>query len=90
LLPTQAVADGFGNISHDNRRILVMEWIAEGITHISIAALVIFVTAAEGSGDSASQLVYRVSAVLLVLLAALTTVTGARIPSCGSACARSC
>jgi len=64
LLPTRAVADGFGNISQDNRRILVMEWIAEGITQISIAAVVILVTAAESSGDSASQLVYRVSAVV--------------------------
>ena len=36
LLPTRAVADGFGNISQDNRRVLVMEWIAEGIMHISI------------------------------------------------------
>jgi hypothetical protein len=41
-----------------------MEWIAEGITQISIAAVVILVTAAESSGDSASQLVYRVSAVV--------------------------
>jgi hypothetical protein len=80
LPPTRAVTDGFGNISQDNRRILVMEWIAEGITHMSIAVLVILMTAIEGSGDSASQLVYRVTAVVLVVLAALTTVTGARTP----------
>jgi hypothetical protein len=57
-----------------------MEWIAEGITHISIAVLVILMTAVEGPDDSASQLVYRVAAVVLVVLAALTTLTGARTP----------
>ena len=57
-----------------------MEWIAEGITHISIAVLVILMTAIQGSGDSASQLVYRVAAVVLVVLAVLTTLTGARTP----------
>jgi len=78
VAPTRAVADGFGDISLDNRRVLVMEWIAEGITHISIAVLVILMTAIEGPGDPGTQLVYRVAAAVLVILAALTTVTGAR------------
>jgi len=80
VIPTRAVADSFGEISLDNRRILVMEWIAEGITHIFIGVLVIIVTAIEGSGSSASQLVYRLAAAVLILLAALTSVTGARTP----------
>jgi len=80
LAPTRAVADGFGDISLDNRRILVMEWIAEGITHVSIAVLVILMTAIEGPGDPATQLVYRVAAAVLVVLATLTAVTGARTP----------
>lgn len=80
VMPTRRVADGFGDISVDNRRILVMEWIAEGITHISIGVLVILMTAIEGSGSSASQLVYRVAAAVLIVLAALTSVTGARTP----------
>jgi hypothetical protein len=80
LAPTRAVADGFGGISTENRRILVMEWIAEGIMHISIGMLVVLITASEGSGDTASHLVYRVAAAILVVLAALTAATGARTP----------
>jgi len=45
LIPTRAVAASFGGISLDNRRILVMERTAEGITHISIGALVAITTA---------------------------------------------
>src|SRR5512142_218503 len=76
LAPTRAVAESFGAISLDNRRILVMEWVAEGITHISIGVLVILVTAVDGSKDATSQLVYVVSAFVLVILAALTAATG--------------
>jgi hypothetical protein len=80
LAPTRAVAASFGDISVDNRRILVMEWAAEGITHISIGLLVVICTAAEGPGDPTTQLVYVVSAMILVVLAALTAATGARTP----------
>jgi hypothetical protein len=65
LAPTRAVAASFGEISLDNRRILVMEWMAEGITHIAIGVLVVLMTAIEGAGDSATQLVYRVAAGIL-------------------------
>ena len=34
LAPTRAVTASFGDISLDNRRILVMEWMAEGVTHV--------------------------------------------------------
>jgi hypothetical protein len=40
LAPTRAVVESFGAISRDNRRILIMEWIAEGLTHISLGVLV--------------------------------------------------
>lgn len=80
LAPTRTVAASFGAISADNRRILVMEWMAEGITHISIALLVILATAVEGAGDPTTQLVYIVSAGILVVLAVLTAATGARTP----------
>jgi hypothetical protein len=80
LAPTRTVAASFGAISTDNRRIFVMEWMAEGITHISIGLLVILVTAIEGAGDPTTQLVYIVSAGILVVLASLTARTGARTP----------
>ncbi len=78
LAPTRAVATSFGAISLDNRRILVMEWIAEGIAHISIGVLVILVTAIDGAGDSTTELVYCVCAGTLLALAALTAMTGSR------------
>lgn len=78
LAPTRAVAESFGAISLENRRILVMEWIAEGISHISIGVLVILVTAIDGSADATTQLVYVVSACVLVVLAGLTAATGSR------------
>jgi hypothetical protein len=80
LAPTRTVAASFGAISADNRRILVMEWMAEGITHISIGLLVILATAIAGAGDPTTQLVYAVSAGVLVVLAGLTAGTGARTP----------
>lgn len=80
IAATTSVADSFGEISPDNRRILVMEWVAEGVTHISIGGLVILLAALEGSTDPAARLVYRVLAGVLVVLAALTSITGARTP----------
>ncbi|MBA7553431.1 hypothetical protein ES705_46022 [subsurface metagenome] len=32
LFPTNSVVNGFGNISIDNKRIILMEWINEGFT----------------------------------------------------------
>jgi len=80
LAPTRAVAASFGDITHDNRRILIMEWVAEGITHISLGALIVLITAIEGVGDSATHLTYRFVAAVLVVLAALTALTGSRTP----------
>ncbi len=30
IIPTKNVVNGFGTISDDNRRIITMEWVAEG------------------------------------------------------------
>lgn len=59
LAPTRTIAASFGAISLDNRRILVMEWVAEGITHISIGLLVILATAIEGAADAATAALRR-------------------------------
>jgi hypothetical protein len=80
IAPTTSVADSFGAISADNRRILIMEWVAEGVSHTTIGALVIAIAALEGSAGSTAHLVYRVLAGALVALAALTALTGSRTP----------
>jgi len=79
-VPTRQVLRGFGPISIDNQRIILQEWLAEGFTMWGIAAVVVGVTVAAGAGAAASHWVYRASAGLLLALAVLTTVTGARTP----------
>jgi len=78
VLPTRSVVAGFGPMSRDNRRIITMEWIAEGLTLCFIGLLVLLVTALDGSQDSVSRHVYRISAVMLITMAGLTLLTGAR------------
>jgi hypothetical protein len=44
LFPTKSVVKGFGDISLDNRRIITMEWIIEGVSLIFIGILTASVT----------------------------------------------
>jgi hypothetical protein len=76
-IPTRAVVAGYGQISVDNRRVLVQEWLAEAVTMWSFAALLVAVTAV-GGGSSVADWTYRVIAAALLVLAVLTTLTGAR------------
>jgi hypothetical protein len=78
LFPTRSVVNGFGSISLDNRRILTMEWVAEGLTLCFIGVLVLLVTWFAGPQNLVSVLVYRAAAWMLVVMAALTLVTGAK------------
>ncbi|MFJ4693946.1 hypothetical protein [Streptomyces sp. NPDC088766] len=70
---------GFGEISADNRRVLVQEWLAEAVTMWSFAVLIVVVTAV-GGGTSVAHWTYRVTAGALLVLAVLTALTGARTP----------
>jgi len=78
IVPTKSVVSGFGPISQDNKRIITMEWIAEGLTLCFIGLLVLFVTIWGEARNQASVIVYLTSAAMLVIMAALTSVTGAR------------
>jgi len=78
IIPTKSVVNGFGQISQDNKRIITMEWIAEGLTLCFIGLLVLFVTLWGGSQNAVSIIVYRTSAAMLVVMAILTASTGAR------------
>ena len=78
LFPTEKVVESFGDISNDNKRILKMEWINEGFTLIFIGALVILVTLISGSQTQSSQLIYWLSAVMLISMALLSLMTGAK------------
>jgi hypothetical protein len=75
--PTRRVVAGFGPITVDNRRVLTQEWLAESVTMWGMSALVIVVTGT-GPNTQAAAIVYRMVAGLLVALAVLTALTGAR------------
>ena len=78
MLPTARVVQGFSDTSRDNRLVISQEWIAEAMTMWFIAAIVVVATAFGGSHQNLTDWVYRASAILLLAIAALTTVTGAR------------
>ncbi len=78
IAPTKGVVAGFGAISQDNRRIILMEWAAEGLTLAFIGLLVLLITAIHGSDDPVSLSVYRISGAMLLVMAVWTLLTGAR------------
>jgi hypothetical protein len=78
LFPTNAVVKGFGNISADNRHIITMEWIIEGVALIFIGILVSGVTYVN-MYTSVSHYVYVLSATGLVILAIISLFTGFRV-----------
>jgi len=77
LIPTKAIIDGFGSISEDNKQIIKMEWIAEGVTLCFIGLIVLLITVSVGSQDVASVIVYWMCGMMLVVMAGLSLLTGA-------------
>lgn len=78
IVPTKSVVAGFGELSRDNRLIITMEWVAEGMALCFIGLLVLFLTIVEGPGNPASLFVYKFCAAMLLVMAAWTSLTGAR------------
>jgi hypothetical protein len=78
-LPTRQVVRSFGAISADNRLVMTQEWIVEALAMWFTAAVLILVTALGASSDLAHW-VYRLTAVMLAMVAAWTAATGARTP----------
>lgn len=76
-IPTRAVVTGFGPISRDNRFYITQEWVAEALTMWFIAAVVTVITAM-AADEPVTAWIYRVIAVMLFAVAALTAATGAR------------
>ena len=77
IYPTRNIIAGYGDLSNDNLRILIMEWLAEGLTLIFLGILVFLVTwlAPDSAG---SVITIRAAAVMLIVLAFLSQLTGAR------------
>jgi len=79
LFPTASVVKGFGDISTDNRRIILMEWITEGLALIFIGVLVLLVTFFGDRESSTAHIVFATSSSVLIAMAILSLFTGARI-----------
>jgi hypothetical protein len=79
LFPTNSVVNDFGNISIDNRRIILMEWINEGFTLIFIGLLVLIVTIANKENNKTLKIVYIASSIMLFSMAILSIFTGFNI-----------
>jgi hypothetical protein len=78
LFATRGVVKGFGALSADNRRIITMEWIVEGVALISTAAFVAAATAVD-PGAAVSSAVYAVALGTLVVLAVVSLFTGFKV-----------
>jgi threonine/homoserine/homoserine lactone efflux protein len=78
IIPTRAIVKGFGQISEDNRKVLTMELVAEGLTLIFLGVLPLLVNISVGVHDRTAGIVYLACAVMLLVMAVLTCVTGAR------------
>jgi hypothetical protein len=74
LIPTKSVVEGFGQISKNNKRTLIMEWMNEGFTLIFIGILVIL-NAVLGVHQG---FVNWIAVAMLVSRALLTIATGAK------------
>ena len=78
LFATGGVVSGFGDITPDNRRIITMEWIVEGVALVSTAAFVAAATAIQPDA-AVSSAVYTVAIGTLIVLAVVSLFTGFRI-----------
>lgn len=75
---TKPVVEGFGALSEDNRRILTMEWIAEGFALCFIGILGALVALVGEPGEVLFRVVLLACAGVLFAFAVLAGMTGAR------------
>ena len=78
LFPTKSVVRGFGGISRDNKRIITMEWIIEGVSLIFIGAIVITVTFIDRT-SAISKTLYWLCFITLNVLSVVSLMTGFKI-----------
>ncbi len=75
LFPTQKIVDGFGDISKDNKQIILMECVAEGLFLCFIGMLVLWVTVFIGTITPTTIFIIRTSAAMLIILAIVSFFT---------------
>lgn len=77
LFPTRKVIIGFGDVSADNKRVIQMEWINEGVALVFIGVLVAVVTFLDRT-SKISRVVYWTSFCVLNVLSTISLFTGFR------------
>ncbi len=75
LFPTKSVVKGFGRINADNKDIITMEWIVEGVFLIFLGILVAAVTFLDARGMVAT-VVYMLTVIALMVMAMVSLFTG--------------
>ncbi len=79
MFPTKSIVKGFGDISEDNKRILTMEWINEGLTLIFLGLLIVVTTFFGQSGLHLTKLINIITSIMLFGMAILSLFTGYKI-----------
>jgi hypothetical protein len=78
LFPTKNVVKGFGDISLDNQRVIMMEWINEGATLIFIGVLTAAVTLVDPT-SLVARTVYWLAIIMLNALSIISLFTGFKV-----------
>jgi hypothetical protein len=78
LFPTRNVVRDFGNISEDNRNIITMEWIVEGVSLIFLGILTAVTTFIDPNGSSTKVIMFVIAAELITL-AIVSLFTGFKV-----------
>jgi hypothetical protein len=81
IIPVRAIVRGFGAITEDNKKVLTMEVIVEGLALIFLGALAVLVTAIGDSMSLTAKIVYLAAGAMLLAMALVTLATGARTPT---------
>jgi hypothetical protein len=78
LIPTSRIIKMFGDTSEDNKRVLAMSWIAEGVALIFIGAVVCLTVAIAGTENDATRVVTWCAAAAMFAFVAVNLFTGFR------------
>ncbi len=78
IVLTKSVVALFGPLSDENRRILTMEWVGEGLTLCFLGVLVALVTFFGGADAPISRLVYWAAASMALVLGGWTFIIGSK------------
>jgi hypothetical protein len=78
LFPTRAIVRGFGDIGTQNRRVITMEWIFEGVTLIFAGVLAAAVALAGDNRSTTATVAFIATAALLIVMAVISLLTAGR------------